>query len=116
MATTFIAALVLHSFTTTLFNHQFGLFLMLCMSLSWAFATFFLLPLLSAVGPEGDFDLCPGWISIPARWRAFRVRRPVGKDAGSGDSQPQQSQVLPRAQKQAVASDVDALPASTQTV
>ena len=37
---------------------------MLCMSLSWAFATFFLLPVLSSIGPEGNNDICPGGVSL----------------------------------------------------
>ena len=69
MATTFVAALVTRVFTGVLFFHLFGEFLMLCMSLSWAFATFFLLPVLSSVGPEGSFDICPGGVSIHSRVR-----------------------------------------------
>eukprot|EP00937_MAST-01D_sp_MAST-1D-sp2_P000052 g52.t1 len=87
MLTTFLAGLVLRSFTNTLFNHQFGLFLMLCMSMSYIFATFFLLPLLSIIGPEGDFDLCPGWISLPARIRRCRSQSKAAATAvaaGSG--------------------------------
>merc|ERR1711988_742185 len=91
MATTFVAALVTRVVTGVLFFHLFGEFLMLCMSLSWAFATFFLLPMLSAIGPEGNNDICPGGVSLHSRVRMWCKRqqttpvpeRPIAQDGAA---------------------------------
>ena len=42
-------------FTSTMFNRNFGFFVCLLMSLSWVYAMFCLLPVLSIAGPLGSF-------------------------------------------------------------
>jgi hypothetical protein len=51
--TTLVAGCVL-MLSGVLFYHQFGVFLALCMFLSWGFSTFYFLSILTLVGPEAD--------------------------------------------------------------
>ncbi|GAB1609614.1 protein dispatched homolog 1-like [Argonauta hians] len=62
--TTLLAGLLMLPATVLVFR-QFGIFLVIIISSSWLYATFFFLPLLCVLGPDGDFcqfrwpSLCP---------------------------------------------------------
>eukprot|EP00106_Octopus_bimaculoides_P008387 XP_014775829.1 PREDICTED: protein dispatched homolog 1-like [Octopus bimaculoides] len=53
--TTFLAGLLMLPATVLVFR-QFGIFLMIIISSSWLYATFFFQPLLCVLGPTGDFS------------------------------------------------------------
>jgi len=53
-ALTTLAAACSLMFSTLHFYYNFGAFLSLCMVLSWSYAGFFFLGILSLIGPEGE--------------------------------------------------------------
>jgi hypothetical protein len=73
-------------FSSTIFNRNFGFFIMILMTLSWVYAIFCLLPLLSLAGPLGDFLEIPlGKVCCGTRESNARPRT-VGAASGATSS------------------------------
>lgn len=84
--TTFVAGAMMMP-STVLAYTQLGIFMMLIMCISWAFATFFFQCMCRCLGPQGTF----GQIPLPKRLRCGAFSQALSAGQGDGEQNKKQS-------------------------